>query len=231
MAGPASVEEIRTGADLRGVDTWLFDLDNTLYPPDIGILTLVEERILDYFKRLTGLPAGPAWALQKRYLDQHGSAVPGLIEHHGVDPHAFMREVHDVPLDALRADPALGRALARLPGRKLVFTNGSAWHAERVLRKLEIHDQFEGVFHAEAANLISKPDPRAFKALIDAHAVTPRTTAFFEDRAANLEPAAALGMTTILIGGGVSPAQSFIHHHAAALTPFLEAARMTETAP
>ena len=219
--------------DLTHVDTWLFDLDNTLYPPEVGFLKLVEAKILAYFMRLTGLPSDEAWALQKRYLNEAGTAVAGLIEHHGADPHAFMAEVHDVPLDGLHPDPALRTALARLPGRKLVFTNGSAWHAERVLKRLEIADLFEGVFHAEAADLIAKPDPRAFAALIAAHCIDPARTAFFEDRAANLVPAAKLGMTTVLVGpeaaqGAAASTAAYVRHRTATLAPFLDAARVKE---
>ena len=225
------------GVDLSHIDTWLFDLDNTLYPPEVGYLKLVEAKILAYFERLTGLPSAEAWALQKRYLDQHGTATAGLIEHHGVDPHHFMADVHDVPLDTLHPDPALRRALVRLPGRRLVFTNGSAWHAERVLKRLELDDLFEAVFHAEAADMIAKPDPRAFAALIAAHAITPKTTAFFEDRAVNLKPAFALGMTTILVGpeavqdGAAGSTDAFVQHRTATLAPFLDAARVKEPVP
>ena len=220
------------GADLTHIDTWLFDLDNTLYPPEVGYLKLVEAKILAYFERLTGLPSDEAWALQKKYLNDYGTAVPGLIEHHDVNPHDFMAYVHDVPLDTLTPDPALRRALARLPGRKLVFTNGSAWHAERVLEKLSLADLFAGVFHAEASNLIPKPDQRAFDALIAAHAVTPKTTAFFEDRAVNLEPAARLGMTTILVGPeAAASTDAFVQHRTPTLAPFLDTARVKEPVP
>ncbi len=220
------------GADLTHIDTWLFDLDDTLYPPEIGYLRLIEAKIRAYFIRLTGLPSDEAWALQKRYLDQHGTATAGLVLHHGADPHAFMADVHDVPLDSLSPDPSLRAAIARLPGRKLVFTNGSAWHAERVLKHLNLADLFEGVFHAEAADLIAKPDPRAFAALIRAHAVVPATTAFFEDRAVNLAPAALLGMTTILVGPqAASSTDAFVQHRTPTLAPFLDAARVKEPVP
>jgi putative hydrolase of the HAD superfamily len=215
--------------DLSGIDTWLFDLDDTLYPPEAGVLKLVEGRILDYFVELTGLPADDAWALQKRYLQEHGSALPGLVLHHKVDPDAFMAAAHDVPLDALHPDPQLRAALQRLPGRRLVFTNGSARHAERVLSKLGIDDLFEDVFHAQAAKLITKPDPRAFQALIDAHAVVASATAFFEDRAVNLQPAAALGMTTILVGAhACASTEAYVHHRTPKLAPFLNAALIKE---
>ena len=224
------------GANLTHIDTWLFDLDNTLYPPEAGLLALVEARILAYFVDLTGLPAAEAWALQKRYLDDYGTATAGLTRHHAVDPHDFLAKAHDVPLDALQPDPALRHALARLPGRRLVFTNGSARHAERVLEKLTLADLMDEVFHTEAAGLIAKPDPRAFDALIQAHAVTPRSTAFFEDRAVNLKPAAALGMTTVLVGAHAeaSPISTstgdFVHFRTVALAPFLDAARVKEPA-
>ena len=218
--------------DLTYVDTWLFDLDNTLYPPSTGYILAIEERIRDYFVRLTGLPPDQAWAVQKRYLDEHGSALPGLIEHHDADPHAFLRDVHDVPLDLLTPDPALRRALQRLPGRRLVFTNGSQWHAERVLERLGVADLFDEVFHTEAAGMIAKPDPRAFDALIAVHAVTPATTAFFEDRAVNLAPAAALGMTTVLVGEHApTSTEPFVRHRTAALTDFLNAAQVKDTGP
>jgi putative hydrolase of the HAD superfamily len=213
-------------ADLQHVDTWLFDLDNTLYPESAGILRLVEAKILDYFVELTGLDAAEAWALQMRYFEAHGSAAPGLLANHDVDPQEFLRRAHDVPLDALAPDPELQAALQRLPGRRLVFTNGSRRHAERVLERLELSALFSGVFHAEAAELVAKPDPQAFQRLIAAHQVTPATTAFFEDRAVNLQPAAALGMTTVLVGSDPgAPHPDFVRYRTSHLARFLAAAR------
>ena len=224
--------QLDLGADLRHVDTWLFDLDHTLYPPTAPVLRLIEARIRDYMARLTGLPPDEAWALQKTYLTKYGGAVAGLIEHHDVDVEAFMAEIHDVPIDEVEPDPALREALARLPGRRLVFTNASARHAERLLAKLEIAELFDEVFHTEAAGYVMKPDPRAFDLIMAAHAVTPASTAFFEDRADNLEPAAALGMTTVLVGPhALDDAQPFVQHRTALLAPFLASARVTETPP
>ena len=215
--------------DLTHIDTWLFDLDHTLYPPSFPILRRVEERIRDYMMRITGLPSDEAWAVQKGYLAAYGGAVAGLVKHHGVDPHDFLAEVHDVPLDDVHPEPALRPALARLPGRRLVFTNGSQRHAERVLEVLDLSDLFEDVFHTEAAGMVMKPDPRAFDALIAAHAVTPATTAFFEDRAENLAPAAVLGMTTVLVGEhAAASTEPFVRHRTAALAPFLNAAQVKD---
>ena len=218
-------------ADLTHIDTWLFDLDHTLYPSTVPVLRLIEGRIRDYMVRLTGLPADEAWAVQRGYLADYGGAVAGLVKHYGIEPHAFLAEVHDVPVDSLSADLELRHALARLPGRRLIFTNGSARHAERVLERLAIADLFEAVFHTEAANMIMKPDPRAFTALIAAHAIDPQTTAFFEDRAVNLEPAAKLGMTTILVGPeAAASTDAFVQHRTPTLAPFLDAARVKEPA-
>ena len=229
MSAPDLVLDL--GVDLRHVHTWLFDLDHTLYPPTTPVLRLIEARIRDYMARLTGLPPDEAWALQKTYLTKYGGAVAGLIEHHNVDVDAFMAEIHDVPIDEVQPDPALKEALARLPGRRLVFTNASARHAERLLAKLEIADLFDEVFHTEAAGYVMKPDPRAFDLMMAAHAVAPASTAFFEDRADNLEPAAALGMTTVLVGPhAADDAQAFVRHRTALLAPFLATARVSETA-
>jgi len=220
-----------TEVDLTHIDTWLFDLDHTLYPPTFPILRLVEAKIRDYMTDLTGLPPDDAWALQKRYLDDYGGAVAGLVKHHDVDPHDFLAYVHDVPLDSLVPAPALKAALARLPGRRLVFTNGSQRHAERVLEKLELTALFAEVFHTEAAGMVMKPDPRAFQALIAAHAIIPAASAFFEDRADNLKPAAALGMTTILVGGhAAASTEPYVQHRTAELAAFLDAALVKDPA-
>jgi putative hydrolase of the HAD superfamily len=219
-------------ADLAHVDTWLFDLDHTLYPPTFPVLRLIEARIRDYMARLTGLPPDEAWALQKDYLHRYGGAAPGLIANHGIDPTDFLAEIHDVPLDDVHPDPALRAALQRLPGRRIVFTNASARHAERLLDKLEIADLFPEVFHTEAAGLVMKPDPRAFERLIAAHDVAPPRTAFFEDRADNLKPASALGMTTVLVGPhALDGDEPFVDHRTQDLAAFLRAAAVMETRP
>jgi putative hydrolase of the HAD superfamily len=153
------------------------------------------------------------------------------VAHHGIDPHAFLDEVHDVSLDRLSPDRELSRGLERLPGRRLVFTNGSAAHAERVLERLGVRALFEAVFHLEAAQFTPKPRPGAYHALIAAHAVDPRRSVFFEDSERNLQPAADLGMTTVLVGphaeGSLAP---FVQHRTPKLAPFLLKARVKEAA-
>jgi putative hydrolase of the HAD superfamily len=217
-------------ADLRHIDVWLFDLDNTLYPPETEFMGLIERRMTAFVARETGLAPLDALALQKRYLREHGTTLAGLMARHGVDPEAFLTEVHDVSLDALVPDPALKAALAHLPGRRLVFTNGDRRHAERVLAKLDLTGQFEAIFHIAAADYVPKPAPETFAKMIRAHQIDPRTTAFFEDSARNLAPAAALGMTTVLVGPHAEEQTgAFVHYRTRHLAPFLAAARVRET--
>ena len=216
--------------DLSHIGHWVFDLDNTLYPPECEFMALVEGRINAFVARESGLPADEAMALQKRYLHEHGTTLAGLMAYHDIDPHRFLDEVHDVSLDCLTPDPELRAGLQRLPGRRLVFTNGSARHAERVLERLAIADLFDDVFHLEAADLIPKPDPRTFARMIERHGVAPRAAAFFEDTERNLAPAAELGMTTVLVGPH-APLSDALHvdWRAERLPPFLNAAVLKET--
>lgn len=216
-------------ADLRHIDIWLFDLDNTLYPPEAEFMSLIEGRMTGFVARETGLPRGEAFALQKTYLSEHGTTLAGLMANHGVDPEAFLDEVHDVSMSSLVPDPALRAAVAALPGRRLVFTNGDKRHAERVLAKLELDDLFEATFHIALADYIPKPHPQTFARMIEAHDVTPASTAFFEDSARNLLPAHALGMTTVLVGpDALNADHTFVHHRTDNLAAFLRAARVQE---
>jgi putative hydrolase of the HAD superfamily len=217
-------------ADLSHVDTWLFDLDNTLYPLEAGLGVDISDRITTYVERLTGLPRDDARALQKRYLDEHGLTLRGLMLNHEVDPDEYHAVFADLPLETLARDHELIDAIRRLPGRRLIFTNADAGHARRVMEHLDLGELFDDVFHIESAGFVPKPDPAAFQRLIDTHAVAPKTTAFFEDRALNLEPAAALGMTTVLVGlDAEQNTDPFVNFRTASLATFLALARVKET--
>jgi putative hydrolase of the HAD superfamily len=219
-------------ADLSGIDIWLFDLDNTLYPPESELMGLIAERMTRFVARETGLPRDQAFALQKKYLHEHGTTLAGLMANHGVDPEAFLNEVHDVPMAGLTPDPALRAAIAALPGRRLVFTNGDKAHADRVLAKLELDDLFEAIFHIALADYVPKPRPQTFARMMKAHDVDPTRAVFFEDTPRNLEPAFALGMTTVLVGPQALQSQDvFVHYRTDNLAAFLKAARVKETAP
>ena len=220
-----------SGADLSHVDTWLFDLDNTLYPLESGLGVDISSRITDYVERLTGLPRAEAARLQKRYLDEHGLTLRGLMLNHDVNPDEFHAAFADLSLEALSRDEALIAAIDRLPGRRLIFTNADDGHARRVMTRLGLGGLFEDVFHIASADFAPKPSVVAFERLIAAHAIAPATTAFFEDRAMNLAPAAELGMTTVLVGlGAEANTDPFVHHRAPRLTPFLVEARVKEAA-
>lgn len=215
------------GADLRHIRSWIFDLDDTLYPPESRFMGLIQQRINDYVVRTAGLPADEALVVQKGYLRDYGTSLAGLMAHHRIDPHDFLAEVHDVPLDALTPDPGLRAALERLDGPRIVFTNGSTAHARRVIEKLALADLFDGLFSLEDADLIPKPDPRTFARMTDRFGVDPTTSAFFEDTVRNLPPARAIGMTTVLVGPHAQDAEApCADHRAAALGPFLATARL-----
>ena len=216
-------------ADLTAIEVWLFDLDNTLYPIENAFMRQIEARMTAYVSRELKLPHDEAYALQKRYLADHGTTLAGLMANHGVEPEHFLDDVHDVSLDLLEPDPRLERALMRLPGRRLVFTNGDARHAARVLERLGIARAFEDIFHIAAAGYVPKPAMATFERMAAALAVDPAATCFFEDSEKNLAPAAALGMTTVLVGPhAVATTAKFVRYRAPALAPFLESARVKE---
>lgn len=215
------------GADLRHIRSWIFDLDDTLYPPESQFMGLIQQRINDYVVRTSGLPADEALAVQKHYLREYGTSLAGLMAHHRIDPADFLHEVHDVPLDRLTPDPGLRAAIERLRGPRVVFTNGSTAHARRVIDKLELTDLFDGLFSLEDADLIPKPDPRTFGRMAARFGIDAASAAFFEDTVRNLKPARELGMTTVLVGPHAFDAEApFADHRAAALAPFLATARL-----
>lgn len=219
------VQPTEFGADLRHVRSWIFDLDDTLYPPERQILKRVSERIGQFMVRVTGLPLDEARALQKRYLMDHGAALGGLMKDYTIDPHEFLADVHDVPLDDLHADEGLRAGLERLKGPRYVFTNGSTRHGERVLEQLGIEDLFDGLFAIEHAALTPKPHPDTFARMLGQFGLEAATAAFFEDTLRNLEHAKTLGMTTVLVGPHAFDSQApFVDHRAAALGPFLATA-------
>jgi putative hydrolase of the HAD superfamily len=209
--------------DLRAVDTWLFDLDDTLYPAETGLMNLIRDRITEFVMKITGQDWEGARAIQRGWFEEHGAALPGLLAAHDVPVAEFLDYVHDVPLDAIAPDPRLDAALAALPGRRLVFTNGSEGHARRILDRLGVARRFEDVFHIESAALVPKPAPETFDLLMATHAVTPRTTCFFEDSERNLSHGAHLGMITVLVGPHAAASTAgFIHYRTPTLLGFLE---------
>lgn len=186
---------------LNNVDAWIFDLDNTLYPAASDLFTQVRDRMTLFIIRRFALTFDEARALQREYYLKYGTTMLGLMTRNGVDPHEFMDFVHDIDLAALAPSQVLRDALARLGGRRLIYTNASVAHANRVLDHLGIADLFDGVFDIVAAEFKPKPGEEAFERMLAQFAVDAQKAAFFEDIGRNLEPAAARGVATVLVRG------------------------------
>ena len=184
------------------IETWIFDLDNCLYPASTGLFALIDERMGAFIQRLLNCDAAEAKRVQKAHFHEHGTTLAGLMKNHRIDPHDFLDDVHAIPLDRVAPNPRLVRGLARLPGRKLVFTNGDAPYAGRVLDAIGLGDAFEHVHDIHAAELRPKPDAHGYHLLIDRFAIDPARAAMIEDMAQNLRPAKMLGMTTIWVDNG-----------------------------
>lgn len=186
---------------LSQVDSWIFDLDNTLYPAASDLFTQVRDRMTRFICDRFGLAFDDARALQRRYYQAHGTTMLGLMKNDGVDPHEFMDFVHDIDLASVQASASMRAALERLPGRRLIYTNASTRHAERVMGHLGIADLFDGIFDIVAAEFEPKPGEEAFDRMLVRFGVTPGRAAFFEDIGRNLGPAAARGVATVLVRG------------------------------
>ena len=189
-------------ASLRTIRTWIFDLDNTLYPASADLFSRIDARMTAYVARMLAIDEGEAFRIQKAYFHRHGTTLAGLMAEHGVDPHAFLADVHDIEMDVLERDAPLAAAIALLPGRKLVFTNGDTPYALKVLDRLGLGESFEAVHDIHAMGLVPKPDPSAYAGLCAAFGIDPTTALFAEDMARNLVPAKAIGMTTLWIDNG-----------------------------
>jgi putative hydrolase of the HAD superfamily len=181
------------------VGTWVFDLDNTLYPHHLNLWQQVDERIRAYVSDFLKVSKDEALRLQKDYYKRYGTTMRGMMAEHGMSPDAYLDFVHRIDHSPLEPNPQLGAALEKLPGRKLILTNGTRKHADAVMRRLDIHHHFEDVFDIAAANLDPKPLPQVYKRFLARHGVDPAKAAMFEDLARNLETPHALGMTTVLV--------------------------------
>ncbi len=188
----------RTPRNFASVETWVFDLDNTLYPHHL-LWQQVDDRIRQYVSDFLRITAEEAFKVQKDYYKRYGTTMRGLMTEHGVDPDDYLEFVHKIDHSPLEANPALGAAIESLPGRKLILTNGTRKHADAVMKKLEIDRHFEDVFDIAAANLDPKPLPQVYHRFLAKHGVDAKKAAMFEDLARNLEVPHALGMTTVLV--------------------------------
>lgn len=188
--------------DKRGfdhIDTWVFDLDNTLYPHHVNLWQQVDGRIRDFVAQQLKVEAAEAFLIQKDYYRRYGTTMRGMMTEHGVSPDDFLAYVHDIDHSPLEANPAMGQALAKLPGRKLILTNASVAHADKVLERLALGVSFDGVFDIISAQFEPKPARQTYHRFLDLHGVDASRAAMFEDLARNLAIPHEFGMTTVLV--------------------------------
>jgi len=181
------------------IDTWIFDLDNTLYPASCRLFDQIDKRIGEYVSRLLKIDYAEAKRVQKGYFYEYGTTLRGLMTLHKVNPDEFLDYVHDIDHTPVPGNPELDRALHRLPGRKLVFTNGTVSHAEKVLARLGVGHHFGDIFDIVHSDYIPKPAIGPYRKFIAKAGIAPRRAAMFEDIARNLEAPHELGMTTVLV--------------------------------
>lgn len=193
MSSPAQ------SAALDHVDVWIFDLDNTLYPASCDLFEQVRLRIGGFIAERFGLDIEEARALQRKYFLEHGTTLRGLMTVDGVSPAEFLDYVHNIDVTAVPPSPALDESLSALDGRKLIFTNASAAHAERVMDRLGVSRHFEAIVDIVASDYVPKPARRSYDRMIDAHGIDPAAAVMVEDMAVNLVPAHAMGMTTVWV--------------------------------
>jgi putative hydrolase of the HAD superfamily len=194
---PASV-----APEYSHIRDWIFDLDNCLYPASTGLFSLIDERMTAYIQRLLDCEFDEARRVQKDHFHTHGTTLAGLMQDHEIDPHEFLEDVHDIPLDRVTKNERLSEALGRLPGRRFVFTNGDAPYARRVLEAIGVHDHFQDLHDIHASSYRPKPDPHGYELLCERFGIDPKDALLVDDMAQNLRPAKALGMTTVWVDNG-----------------------------
>jgi len=188
------------------MDMLLFDLDNTLYAPERKLFSLIDVRINRYMSEVVGIHPAEVDGLRRRYWAEYGVTLQGLIRHYQVDPEDYLDYVHDVDVSS-RIDPdtELRQVLEQLPQRKAVFTNGSTGHANRVLARLGLSDQFEEIFDIRVANYLPKPFAAPYHQVLERLGVQGNDCTMVEDSVENLKTAKQLGMKTVLVGNGPQP--------------------------
>ncbi len=199
------------------VETWVFDLDNTIYAARHSVFDQIDVRMGSFIAGRLKLDPDAARKLQKDYFRNHGTTLRGLMVNHQIDPEDFLEYVHDIDVSLIPPNHDLDTALHNLAGRKVIFTNGSTKHAMNVLGQLGVAHHFDGIFDIAAADFVPKPEPGPYDQLVERFAIEPRAAAMVEDMARNLEPAAALGMTTIWVRtkndwGRENSDADYVHH-------------------
>lgn len=181
------------------IDTWVFDLDNTLYPASCRLFDQIDVKMGQFVSELLRIPYDEAKLIQKQLFYKHGTTLHGLMVEHGINPDGFLDFVHDIDHTPVPCNPELDQALHKLPGRKLIFTNGTVGHAEKVLARIGVTHHFGDIFDIVHSDFIPKPQLEPYRKFVTQTGIRPETSAMFEDIARNLEAPHALGMTTVLV--------------------------------
>lgn len=208
-------------APFSHVKTWVFDLDNTLYPPSSRLFDLIEVRMTAYVMRALAVDHAEADRLRHHYWRSYGTTLAGLMREHGLDPTPYLHDVHDIPLDRLAPDPGLAAAIEALPGRKIVYTNGAAAYGARVVEARGLSGVFEMIYGIEHSNYVPKPDQAAFLSIFEQDGLNPADAAMFEDDPRNLVVPHRIGMRTVHVAP-LPEAAAHIHHHTDDLADFLD---------
>lgn len=217
------------------IEHWVFDLDNTLYPPACDLFGQIDVRMTEFISAYLNVDAVEAKRVQKDFYVEHGTTLAGLMAVHKMAPEAFLEHVHDIDVSVVTPDALLGEAIRQLPGHKIIFTNGSVKHAENVVRQLGIADVFDGIYDIVTTGYTPKPERDAYERFVIASGIAPERAAMFEDIPRNLTVPHELGMTTVWVRpqgdagperyqrlsheGGEAP---HVHHATDDLTEFLK---------
>ena len=218
------------------IDTWIFDLDNTLYSADSGIFQQVHKLMGKFIVEHLNVNINEAKNIQRKYYKKHGTTLRGLMVHHGIDPDSFLEEVHNLDYSIVNPNLKLAKDLENLNGKKFIFTNANKKHADSILDKLQIANLFEGIFDIKMANYIPKPEIQTYEKLIETYNINPNKTIMFDDIAKNLVPASKMGFTTVWIDVGhenfsddIASSKKYLDHQTKDLSNWLSNINMRST--
>ena len=186
-------------SELRDIETWIFDLDNTLYHVSANLFDQIDRRMCNYVAEFLNIPAAEAYKVQKSFFREHGTTLRGMMECHDMDPGPYLDYVHEIDFSPIETDEVMAKALAALPGRKIVFTNAATDYALKVIERLGVDHHMEDVFDIVDAGYIPKPAPEVYTQFVEKYDIEPSRAVMVEDMARNLIPAAALGMKTVWV--------------------------------
>tara|TARA_B100000700_G_scaffold207670_1_gene228200 strand:+ start:215 stop:892 length:678 start_codon:yes stop_codon:yes gene_type:complete len=211
------------------IDTWIFDLDNTLYSADSGIFQQVHELMGKFVSNHLNIGINEAKKIQKKYYKEHGTTLKGLMDNHGVEPDYFLAEVHKLDYSIVNSNKNLNNELNKLSGKKIIYTNANMQHTLDVLERIELSNFFDEIFDIKMANYVPKPEITPYEEIIKKYDLNPNSSAMFDDIAKNLVPAKKVGFTSIWIDAGyenfsddIESSKKFLDYSTTDLHLFLE---------